>query len=221
MYFIKGVTMKKSIILIILFFVTLMFQNVATACVYLNDFEKSFPQPDSIVIGSEMIDGSANFLESYSAAMLVLYERERGDKDFFDIEKSLGNLDIAIFKLEQSKNNYSTAHMLGTKNVYVRYRIDQLKNFNYNTFCSENKLNILLMEEVTQLLSKGDVIGIYRKNLENVDALLNILYELKGVLKSGNKPDISLYWEMLRLYSHTILFGNYATSAAQQAFGIE
>ncbi|MCK5055754.1 MAG: hypothetical protein KAT34_03815 [Candidatus Aminicenantes bacterium] len=213
--------MKKLTIYIFLTVLFFLSPNVGWSCVYMNDFEFSFQPPDNSAIADEMIDGSASFLQSYSAALMILYEREKAEKGFVSQENSSYYLDTAIAKLELSRNHYNKAITLASKTEYVQYRIDQLKNFDYNKFCSENKLNDILMEEVKQYLVKGDVIGIYRRNLEFVETAQSILYELRESLKTSEKPGISIYWEVIRSFSKTILFGNYATSAAKQAFGLD
>ena len=212
--------MKKLTICILLLLFVVLSPNIGWTCVYMNDYEFSFQPPGNGAIAEEMIDGSASFLQSYSAALMVLYEREKAEKGLPQ-ENSSYYLDSAIAKLELSRNHYNKAITLATKTEYVQFRIDQLKNFDYNKYCSENKLNNLLMEELKQYLVKGDVIGIYRKNLENVETALSILYELREALKTSENPDISIYWNVIRSFSKTILFGNYATSAAKQAFGLD
>jgi hypothetical protein len=150
--------------------------------------------------------------------MLVLYEREIAEKDFFNVEKSLNHVETAISKLEAAQENYNKALNMALTTEYAQDRIDQLKSFNYGKYCSDNKLNNPIMEEVKQYLSKGDVIGLYRKNIENVAAILSNLYKIRESLKGGSRPDLSIYSDLIRLYSTTLLFGNYSTSCGQKVF---
>lgn len=210
--------MKKTFCFTAVLLALVICQNVSEACVYVNDWEEVFTKPAKVAIGDEVVMGSANFFQSYSAAMLVLYEREIAEKDFFDAEKSLNYVETAISKLEAARNYYNNALNLALATDYAQDRIDQLKSFDYSKFCSENNLNIPIMEEVKQYLSKGDVIGLYKKNIENVTAILSNLYKIRESLKGGTRPDLSTYSDLIRTYSTTVLFGNYSTACGQQIF---
>jgi hypothetical protein len=74
------------------------------------------------------------------------------------------------------------------------------------------------MGQVAAYLKKGDVKGYYKKNIENIDLILSKLYAIRGQLNISTRPETTLYWDLLRLYSHNLLFGNYATAYAKKAF---
>lgn len=188
------------------------------SAVYMNDIEEAFLPPNNEEIGDSMIDGASYFMESYSVAMMLIYEREIAEKGNFNAANSSRNVDMSIYKLELSKNCYIKAVNLAKKIGYNPSRIDQLKNFDYDNFRLESNLDIQIMDEVKKYLLKGDVIGLYNKNVENIELILFYLYNFRDILKSGQKPDISLYWDLIRSYSRALLFGNFATSSAKQAF---
>ncbi len=210
--------MKKTFCIIAVLLVFVICRTVSEACVYVNDWEEVFTKPAKVAIGDEVVMGSADFFQSYSAAMLVLYEREIAEKDFFDVEKSLNHAETAIAKLESARDRYNKALNLALATDYAQDRIDQLKSFDYGKFSSANTLNPSIMQEAKKYLEKGDIIGLYRKNIENVTAILAHLYKIRESLKGGLRPDLSLYSDLIRTYSTTVLLGNYSTSCGQKVF---
>jgi hypothetical protein len=189
-----------------------------------NDISGAFPpasaDSESTVgqLETMMIDGASLFFQSYGAANLLLSEGELFEKGDFTASSSLSYVEEALYKLELSKKKYEEVYRLTQNMDYVETKVTQLKNFNYVKFATENDLNIEIMDEVAGFLKKGDVKGYYRKNLDNIELILSKLGSIKSQLNSGVKPEITLFWEILRLYSYNSLLGNYSTVVAREAF---
>ena len=192
----------------------------------LNDFEKVFPSAESAdgsnySLKNSMIDASTLFLQSFASANMVLGEGELADKGFFNIDNSLSFTNETIQKLEQARYKYNEAYKTAKTLNYVTAKIDQLKRFDYSKFAENSKLNPAIMNSVSGYLLAGDVVGLYKKNIDNIDSILIVLNAIKTKLEAGTQPDVTEYWDLLRKYSENLLFGNYATSAAREAFGAE
>jgi len=216
---------KKATAVFLLLFILSASQYLSGA-LCLNDFEKVFPSTESAdgsnySLKNSMIDASALFLQSFASANMVLGEGELADKGFFNIDNSLSFANETIQKLEQARYKYNEAYKTAKTLNYVNAKIDQLKRFDYTKFAENSKLNPAIMNSVSGYLSSGDVVGLYKKNIDNIDSILIVLNAIKAKLEAGTQPDVTEYWDLLRKYSENLLFGNYATSAAREAFEAE
>jgi len=220
--------MKKSLFFVIPVLI-LVGASLYSAMV-LNNTTAVFPDPDSgdgialevfgegnPEIAGLMIDGAANFLNSYSEAILLLKEYEIGCKAPFNFTIALAKTNAAIESLESAHNYYSQAISIGEKLQYVELNRNKLLSYDYNTRTAAEKLNVEISSEVTGFLSQGDVIGLYRRNIERVDTILLLLKSIHEKLEAGIKPDVTQFWTVLHNYSETALFGNYATILSKAA----
>lgn len=205
---------KVSIAVLIIVILTIYLNGI----ICLNDIDESFPPPVSNEVKGKIIDGASLFLKSYADSLLFLNEGEISEKGEYRFNASLGYIESALSKLESSKSYYRKVIEIVSNIEYVQYKIDKLKNYDYDTFKSENFANSEILNLVKSYLSIGDVKGIYEKNLDYIEIAGNILKKIRDQLKNGYKPLVSDCWELLRVYSQTILFGNYATTLATNAF---
>ena len=221
----KMMNIKKTTLIFLFLLVFVIFQGLE-ASICLNDFDKVFPSTESAdgsnySLKNSMIDASAIFLQSFASANMMLGEGELADKGFFNVDNSLSFTNETIQRLELARYKYNEAYKTAKTLNYVNARIDQLKRFDYTKFAENSKLNPAIMNSVSGYLSSGDVTGLYKKNIDNIDSILIVLNAMKAKLEAGTQPDIAEYWDLLRKYSENLLFGNYATSAAREAFGAE
>jgi hypothetical protein len=169
-------------------------------------------------ISSLMIDGAAKFLDSYSEALILLREYEMSAKAPFDMNLALLKAESALQKLEDSRGDYAAALAVAEKLEYVQYYRDKLTEFNYNSYAEERKFIPGVTEEVKGFLGSGDVVGLYRRNLDKIDGIILVLKTIHSELNRGVKPDVTLFWTVLEEYSKAALFGNYATVLSKKAF---
>ncbi len=219
--------MKKAILILILAFI-LISPNYISSVIAVNDIEGVFPPPptDGELLGNPytikdyVIDATASLLMSQSSASLLLSEVEKSEKSTFDFSNSISCVNDAISKLEVSRDNYIAVLQTVNSLEYIEERINQLKVFNYQKYAIEHDLNVETMQEVAKFLSKGDIKGFYKYNSDSIQALLATLLDIREDLERGVKPNLSAFWEILRGYSETLMFGNYATACAREAFNI-
>jgi len=67
------------------------------------------------------------------------------------------------------------------------------------------------MAELKSYLLNGDIDGLYAKNIENIDGILQRLYSIRSLLSESKQPTISSFWSLLHQYTDAILLGNYAS----------
>ena len=200
--------MKKILLIITI----LAFALSMHAFIFMNDLNCAFSESqEKILLEENVIAGSAHFLHSKSYADLLLMEYEKPGQQAFNFTLALEYVEKAIAELEISKEKYVKAAEIGERLGYIETKQSWFKEFNYDTFILENNLNREIAGIVKSYLIKGDVLGVYRHNLDNIDGILTTLSSIRDQVKIGTKPDISSFWKLLQQYSEAALFGNYST----------
>ncbi len=208
-----------KIIRICILIATLVFNgSFVFSYMYANDTDSVFPENDRGSISDLLVTGAAGFIDSNCEALLLLREYEISSNSSFSITNALLRTENALNKLEESKKSFTDALNLGETCGYVKTFRDMLIDFNYDACILEEKLNSEIANSVAHYLKKGDVLGMYRKNIENIDELIDILKDIQGTLKNNAKPDITVFWRLLQKFSISKLFGNYATVLSIKAF---
>jgi len=222
--------MKKKIFLKIfsLIVILLLAYTYVHAIIYLNyppivGIDKS-DQNDLIIEGTSM------FLQSNSDVLLLLNEVEIAEIKAFDFDYAFKLTESAIFKLEKAKVHYLnainfdkiTCDEKGEAESYAKFGYESFEEknhinaesyakFDYKSFAEKNHLNKEIMTEVSELLKKGDVTGVYVKSINDMDSILSTLKEVKKGILMGIKPDVKFFWSLLQQYNILGLYGNYAT----------
>lgn len=200
--------------IIIVVMVTLFLTFALSAFIELNDIVPAFPEEEQGAIESAVIQGAVHFLQAKSQADLLLGEVEKSAKQPLNYSTALVCTEKAIGELEKSIDEYHQAITCAKRSGYVNEVIQKFKNFNYDTFVSENKLNGDIMAVVKAYFSGGNIVGVYRQNVEYLGEILITLHLIKDKLTADLLPDISLSWQLLQQFSHASLFGNYCTLTA-------
>jgi hypothetical protein len=205
----KKNTLKKKVLLVSV--VSLFALNIS-AFVFMNDLNCVYsPLPEKALIESNVVDGALHFLQSKSFADLLLYEYEKSAKQPFSYYVAFNYTKKAIIALEKSRVYYSKVLEIGEKLGYVERKIEWFKTFNYDKFIESHGLNRGIAKTVKSYLSRCDVNGLHRANIDNIERILTTLYYIKRQIKRGITPNINVFWTLSQQYSETMLFGNYAT----------
>jgi hypothetical protein len=209
--------MKKIIVVM----VTLFLAFTLSAFIEVNDIVPAFPEEEQAAIESAVIEGAFHFLQAKSQADLFLGEVEKSAKQPLNYSSALDCTEKAIAELKKSIDEYDQAITFAKRAGYVNEIIQKFKNFNYDTFASENKLNRDIMTEVKAYFSGGNIIGVYRQYVEYLGEILITLHLIKDKLTANLLPDLSLSWKLLQQFSHASLFGNYSTVTARAILSIQ
>jgi hypothetical protein len=202
--------MKKIIFVMITLFLGVML----SAFVELNDIVPAFPEEEQGAIESAVIQGAIHFLQAKSQAYLLLSEVEKSAQQSLNYSSALISTEKIIAELEKSINEYDQAITCAKRAGYVTEVIQKFKNFNYDAFASQNKLNKDIMAVVKAFFSAGNIVGVYQQYVEYLGEILITLHLIKDKLIADLLPDISLSWQLLQQLSHASLFGNYCTITA-------
>lgn len=204
------------------FIVSILFLGLTlSAFIELNDIVPAFPEEEQGAIESAVIQGAIYFLQAKSQADLLLGEVEKSAEQPLNYSSALICTEKAIAELEKSINKYHQTITYAKRAGYVNDVIQKFKNFNYDTFVSENKLNRDIMVVVKAYFSGGNIIGIYQQYVEYLGEILLTLHLIKDKLSADLLPHVSLYWQLLQQFSHASLFGNYCTLTATAILSIK
>lgn len=201
--------MKKSLILTAAIF---LFSCLAHAFVTLNDVYCAFTEgSEKPIIEENIVEGAKYFLQSQSTVSLILYEYEKSAQSPLEYTNCLEHVEKAIKELNTSKEKYTNAADIGKRIGYIQQKVGWFKAFDYEIFVSVNKLNNEVAGKVKNYLYNCDIVGLYQRNNQYIEEILETLILIKSDLLESKRPDVKLIWKLLQQYSETALFGNYAT----------
>lgn len=173
------------------------------------------PCDGMIALGGLTVNAASNFLQSNADVLLFLNEVEISEINGFNYVRSLELIDSAIEKLEKARTNYDGMVVMnyspGDPPCDKMMANGKLGTFDYAGLVAKEGLNKEVMSLAASYLVKGDIAGVYRKVLADVDLILADLYTMKDMLKKEVQPSLASCWTLLHRYSDTILFGNYVT----------
>lgn len=192
-----------------------------SAYLTLNNTDEVFPENKQEYIGKMMVNGASGFLASYSSALLIINQDNNSTTSSVNNEISLNTLENAISMLVESKKFYSEALISGEKSGYIKELQEKLIAYPYNNLVKSENMNPVIAAEVVSYLRNGDIIGLYKRNIERIDDIMGKLQCLRTNLISGNNNADDLTWDILNSYSEAVLFGNYATILSREAYGAD
>jgi hypothetical protein len=204
--------MKKTIFVFMLF--SFVFIPTLEPFVVMNDIVPVFSVGEQDKIESSIIDGAVRFLQAKSYADLLLREYETSGKQSIHYPAALEYAEKAMSELQTSKSDYMKAIEAGTRAGYAVEIVDKFKAYDYDMLAAKKGLNKDIMSSAKTFLSSGDILGAYRKNVNNIDNIISTLQLIKEKLAVDVTPDISLFWQLLQQFSTAALFGNYCTMTA-------
>jgi hypothetical protein len=159
------------------------------------------------------IEGTSFFLQSNSDALLLLNEVEvgYGNGKEFDFAYALALTGSAISRLETARGRYMEIMNQARESGYVKRITRGLRSFDYGRLARTHRLNGEIMGAVGNYLRRGNIRGLYAKNIGNIDSILQQLYQVREMLNEGKQPSLDMFWALLHGYSDAMLLGNYAT----------
>ena len=181
------------------------------AFVVFNDIYPVFDSPDARNVETLTIDGTSYFLKSNADVFLLLNEVEIGYPNALHFQNALGLTRSALNKLNIARERYLQIINLASGSGYTGHKIQRLNQFNYAGFADSHNLDGKIMKQVELYFKHGDIIGLYRENIKNIDSILLLLGDIETQLSEGTAPPISSFWSLLQQFSSAVILGNYST----------
>jgi hypothetical protein len=169
------------------------------------------------IIGSCIIDGGGYFLKAYSDALIVLQRIEWWDTLNPDYNELSSALSSAIANMRNANEAYLRLKMAADNTPYNPVFVGKLISFNYNEFQESRALEGNSFNIAKSYLAAGNVRGIFTHLLSGTEQILNLLTDIKTSADAGKFPDLSSLWRVNRLFSETMLAGQYAAEIFYEA----
>jgi hypothetical protein len=200
--------MLKLVVGLVLIGISIVYLD---AVIVMNDPCSPFPAKTSVQVGDMITESASELLLSASEAFLFLNEVELSGQNGLNVVAGLQRVDMAAARVEQALRLFRDIITVGSETGYEKNRIGKLKNFSYGQFAKDNGLSEETMGEVSNYLSRGNVLGFYRRHALNLETLLNTLNRIKADLLAGKLSENKVLWSLLQQYNKTMMFGNYAS----------
>jgi hypothetical protein len=160
-------------------------------------------------LGSLIVEGAGYFLKSNANYQLFLEKVELSGSGIIDRDALLALLDEAVSNMEAANDTYYQMIQAANALQYDSAVLDKLKNFAYDRYRLENRLNPSVFAQVVLLLKAGDVRGCYSYFYKKTIDILARIKALKVQVETGSFPDIPTCWRLNQVYQETGLFGQY------------
>ncbi len=197
--------------LVLVFFVTAL-SITMNGAITLNDLACSFTDvPDKEKIEQNVVVGASNFLSSHATFSLFLAEYEKSSNQPADLEKMHSHLAETIALLEISKDFYIRAREIGARIGYIEKKTGWFRAYNYENIIVNHSLKPEIALQVKSFLATGDILGVYQKNISNIDNLIERLTKIQLGIAKKVKPKVEIIWKIMEEYSDTLKFGTYST----------
>jgi len=205
--------MNKSVIGIMLIFLcsTLFPWNVGNST---EIFFLPLTGPDSeraVSLESLIIDGATHFLKTGAEInSMLLYIEIAKELDY----NKLSEIAEGCRKnIKKAVADYENLCDKAESTPYNNILIKKLYKFNYNSYKEKHNLVDSSFNDVKELMSQGDIRGVYNRFLQNSQ---NILSSVKMVISSIEKNDFAIekLWNLNNEYTKALLFGQYTAQIA-------
>jgi hypothetical protein len=147
-----------------------------------------------------VILGAGHFLKSHADFQLFLNKIELSELTGPNYDEWQGILNSAITGMESAR---------AAVTPYNQEVIERLKSFDYPGFMEKKNLTRQVFKQVENLLSQGNVTGVYEKIFLDTGVILEGLYRVKQEIDQNLFPGINNLWDLNRLYSNSLFFGQY------------
>jgi hypothetical protein len=159
---------------------------------------------------------ATNFLAAYSHLLIFLKDMEISEANVVDDNASGLHLDKTIEYMESARKKYNE---LVEKTKYLPYKesvLLKLENFDYDQFRERKNLGKDVFEKIKAFLGKGDVRGLYKETLSQLNNILIISRDIKSNLKSSKSVLLSDLWKLNQLCSEAMFMGQYAAQVFEE-----
>ncbi|MCP4153958.1 MAG: hypothetical protein GY757_39895 [bacterium] len=159
-------------------------------------------------LGRLIENGAANFLQAHSEYLHFssLYEMQGDELDYSLWRQRIHS---CMEKLRNARDIYSNLIDSAESTPYNQKAIDKLRDFDYNEYMKENRLNPIIFKHVEVYLSTGNITNAYRFIHKQLILIENSLITIENAINTESIPELSEVWVANENFSSTLLFGQY------------
>ncbi len=182
--------------------------------VHFNDIKIVFADPGQSDIEMNMVAGANLYLQGNSKICLFIAGFEKSN---LDLELSKKYLRNSLTFLNKSFDKYNLAYKIAESKGYTRKIIDKMKGFDYEKINYVYK-NKYVFSSIIAYYKRGDILGIYRKNMNYVTQIIIKINKIIDKLECKEIPAILDIQKLAELVYEVGYFGNYSTRIVNQVF---
>lgn len=194
--------------------ISILFSIQVLGLMHANDIIDAF-YGDGKEIEINIVKGSQYYLTAAAYTHQMLAEVEKSSLETLNSATTLKLVNKIKVDLDLSLSFYHKALVAAENAQYNENKIELFTLFNYDNYIAETGLNENIAKKVQEYLVKGDIIGIYKQNIQNIEELRTAIISMQSQLNKGITPDITLSWNIYQKIAETSLFGNYSTIMAK------
>jgi hypothetical protein len=169
-----------------------------------------------MLIRELIMRGAAHFLKS-GADINTLSERiEMTDLEGVDYYGLYNAANNAILNMEMTAYYYRQLIAKADITPYNQTVIAELNQFDYRNFRKAKGLSKEVFDLVEQYLAAGDVRAAYRRIQDDVNHLLDRLYNIRWMIYWGYLPETETIWNLNQDNMNCHLFGQYLSRVFQE-----
>ncbi len=163
----------------------------------------------SNTIESLIIHGSGYVLQGNSHIREFLNRVELQDFDGIDFNELAPLVNRAFENITQAVETYDRLIRMAEVTPYNPGVIQQLKDFDYDSFRDGQLLNGTVFGKVREYLSRGDITGSLKHMRSYIAFMESLLASMKDDLYFKRLPQLPVLWKLNETCAEACLFGSY------------
>jgi hypothetical protein len=157
-----------------------------------------------------IITGAGHFIRSQALFQQFLHKIELAELCGLDYNQLRGILNETLAEVESAGTTYYDFIKLAAVTPYNQDFIDALRCFDYEGFRERHNLNRVILSRLASLLRSGNLTGVYEDIHAKTGEISLLLRRVKSLVDKDIFPDISILWQINRVYFDEYMFGQYA-----------
>lgn len=162
-----------------------------------------------------VVEGAGYYLQANSFIQSFLNQVELQDVRGIDYTELHRLISCAVENITNARLTYERLVETAERTPYNPVVIDQLKDFAYDSFMLENRLNEVVFEKVEGYLSTGNITGAFRHGLSVIKSIQWLLFIVTNYVEFDQIPGLELSWKLNELCAEFSLFGSYTARIIQ------
>jgi len=181
-------------------------------------FEEDDPEGQTMAVISagasatikDLISKSATyFLRGKANVDWLTSKLEAADREGVCFSELQTIVNDSLYNMKVARYYYQTLKNKADSTPYNKVVINQLINFDYDSFSREYSLNSDIYNQVKEYLKAGDVRGAYARFYTYIDSIVGILEMVLENVYCGDIPETANIWKLNHECTHMLLFGQY------------
>ena len=161
------------------------------------------------LMGTYLVEGAGYILDAHSGVMNFINRFEMVELNGANYTEMGDILYRVIDNLENARNIYIMINFIAESTPYNEELISRLKTFDYDGFRENHKLYPLVFDRLKEFLAMGNIRGIFKEVLNDIDSLLDQAYALKKSINEAKLPVVQNIWQLNQSFSENLFFGQY------------